>query len=116
MMPIHSALLFLHLHIYLLTAACVTVVCSSWGRDFDGWIYEEDGVARRKLNKDLRTKRESSSLSAEAITLLTMFYSTNVLLAISGGKDWFVSRGDKVTSTKTQIEKHEFGDGSLCAK
>ena len=67
----------------------------------------------RRENRALLAGRQN--LSLEYTELLDIFYRANVLIALSGKRDWHLTRGNKMTSTKQAMEKRDYAYYPHCA-
>ena len=70
-------------------------------------------MALRAENTALQAGRKD--LTAENMGLLRAFYIKNVLVALSGKRDWHLTRGNKMTSTKQAMEKMDYAPYPACA-
>jgi len=67
----------------------------------------------RTENRALLAGRKN--LSQDHARLLDRFYTANVLIALSGKRDWHLTRGNKMTSTKQAMEKIDYAYYPHCA-
>ena len=67
----------------------------------------------RTENRTLLAGRKN--LSEDHAGLLDKFYMANVLVALSGKRDWHLTRGNKMTSTKQAMEKIDYAYYPHCA-